>query len=155
MDQFNHTHRISVNAFLIFNDQFLLLKRAQSPQIWGPPGGHLLPDEDPVEGLQREIFEETQLRADIFNPVMTWFGEFNQGKLLSIDFLGKTSSAHVILSEEHTDFRWLDIRQLQIDSKLYFSSSIGFSFDNFMLAWQFYLLQENRLQELAKFSGNR
>lgn len=41
-----HTHRIAVNAFLIHEDRFLLLKRAQKPFIWGPPGGKLQIDYD-------------------------------------------------------------------------------------------------------------
>ena len=150
-----HTHRISVNAFLICNDRFLLLKRSRNPLIWGPPGGHLLPDEDPVEGLQREIFEETHLKAEIVNPVVTWFGEFNKGKLLSIDLLGTTSSSDVILSEEHTAFRRISIWQLQKEPEIYFNSNIGFTLDDFILAWRFYLLIENRLEELAMFSRNQ
>jgi 8-oxo-dGTP diphosphatase len=143
------THQISVNAFLINNDRFLMLKRARKPLIWSPPGGHLLVDEDPVQGLQREIFEETRLVAEIFLPVVTWFGEFKQARLLSIDYLSKTLSMDVILSEEHTDFRWLSIRQLQNAQDIYFGSEIGFTLTHFFLAWRLYLLVENRLDELT------
>jgi ADP-ribose pyrophosphatase YjhB (NUDIX family) len=34
-------------------------------QQWMPPGGHLLPGEDPVTGVLREIEEETGLRAEV------------------------------------------------------------------------------------------
>ena len=152
MNKMKYTHRISVNAFLINDDRFLLLKRTQTPLIWSPPGGHLFLDEDPVGGLQREIFEETGLRAEILNPVITWFGEFKQTNLLSIDYLAKTSSMDVNLSEEHDDFRWLSLQQLQVGQKIYFASEIGFKLDDFNLAWRNYLFLENRLNDLAVFS---
>ena len=31
-----HSHRVAVNAYLINEDRFLLLKRAKKPFIWGP-----------------------------------------------------------------------------------------------------------------------
>jgi 8-oxo-dGTP pyrophosphatase MutT (NUDIX family) len=34
-------------------------------RMWVPPGGHLLPDEDPVTGVLREIEEETGLLAEV------------------------------------------------------------------------------------------
>jgi len=153
MDKNRHTHRISVNAFLICNDQFLLLRRAHPPVIWAPPGGHLLTDEDPIEGLQREILEETGLTAEIFSPVVTWFGEFKNSKLLSIDYCATTTSMSVRLSDEHTAFRWLTFEQLQKDSQIYFNSALGFTLEDFKLAWKTYLMLKNLLEELLSFSA--
>ncbi len=34
-------------------------------QMWLPPGGHIEPDEDPIQALHREILEETVLRVTI------------------------------------------------------------------------------------------
>lgn len=34
-------------------------------QAWVPPGGHLQPNEDPVQAVLREIQEETGLRAEV------------------------------------------------------------------------------------------
>jgi 8-oxo-dGTP diphosphatase len=150
----SHTHRLSVNAFLVCNDHFLLLKRARDPLIWAPPGGHLLPDEDPLKGLQREIFEETRLKAEIFYPVVTWFGKFKGENLLSIDYCAKTSSMSVVLSDEHTDFRWLSIQQLTEESTIYFNSTLGFTLNDFFIAWKSYLMLENRFEELAVFTTN-
>jgi len=154
MNKTDHTHNISVNAFLICEEKFLLLKRARDPLIWSPPGGHLLPDEDPIKGLQREIYEETRLVGEVFHPVVTWFGEFKQAKLLSIDYLCKTHSSRVELSDEHTDFRWLSLKQIQQETSVYFDSKIGFKLEHFILAWRCYLLMENRLDELSIFSIN-
>lgn len=33
--------------------------------MWLPPGGHIEPDEDPVQAVLREIWEETSLEAEV------------------------------------------------------------------------------------------
>ena len=37
-------------------------------RMWLPPGGHLEPNEDPVQGALREILEETALVAEVIRP---------------------------------------------------------------------------------------
>ena len=34
---------------------------------WLPPGGHIEPDEDPIEAVLREILEETGIAAEVLN----------------------------------------------------------------------------------------
>ena len=100
MKKINLSHQVAVNAFLINEDRFLLLKRSKAPFIWGPPGGRLKNHEDPHQGLEREVFEETGLNIRILCPVVTWFGEFNQIKLLSLDYLCLTDRNEIVLSRE-------------------------------------------------------
>ena len=138
-----HTHRLAVNAFLVYNDSFLLLKRAQKPLIWGPPGGKIHIDEDPVLGLKREVLEETGLTIQVFQPVTTWFGQFNKLPLLSIDYLCICASDVVTLSHEHTDYSWLTIDDLRNNNKKYFSSVLGFKLSDYELAWQTYLMNNS------------
>jgi 8-oxo-dGTP pyrophosphatase MutT (NUDIX family) len=144
MDTSPHTHRVAVNAFLIHSDNFLLLKRAQEPFIWGPPGGKMFKDEDPVKGLHREVYEETGLKIQVFQPVTTWFGFFNNLPLLSIDYLCTCTSDLVTLSDEHNDFRWLSIDSLRKHYKTYFFSTLGFKLSDYELAWQTYLMNNRR-----------
>jgi len=35
--------------------------------VWLPPGGHIEPDEDPIEAVLREVLEETGIEAEILN----------------------------------------------------------------------------------------
>lgn len=144
MSSLNYSHRVAVNAFLIHNKKFLLLKRAQKPHIWGPPGGKLVTDEDPIHGLQREVAEETGLRIKIFQPVTTWFGNFNNLPLISIDYLCTTDNNSVKLSHEHSDFRWLIIDELVKDKQIYFTSELGFKLSDYQLAWQTYLMNSSQ-----------
>ena len=125
MDSVPYTHRVAVNAFLINQDRFLLLERAQKPLIWGPPGGKLMTDEDPIKGLKREVAEETGLQIEVFQPVTTWFGHFNKIPLISIDYLCTSNSNQINLSHEHRNFRWLSINNLTKDKEIYFTSELG------------------------------
>jgi ADP-ribose pyrophosphatase YjhB (NUDIX family) len=138
-----HTHRIAVNAFLIHKNRFLLLKRAQKPFIWGPPGGKLQIDEDPIPGLQREALEETGLQIHVFQPVTTWFGRFNKLPLLSVDYLCTSANNSVTLSHEHSEYHWLSIDDLTRDKKIYFTSDMGFKLSDFKLAWRTHLMNSN------------
>ena len=133
------SHRVAVNAYLIYENRFLLLKRAKRPFIWGPPGGKLQIDEDPTRGLQREVLEETGLQILVFQPVTTWFGYFNDVPLLSIDYLCTCKKNMVTLSHEHTDYRWLTINDLTRDKNIYVASDLGFKLSDYKLAWQTYL----------------
>jgi ADP-ribose pyrophosphatase YjhB (NUDIX family) len=140
------THQVAVNAYLIFEDKFLLLKRAKSPFIWGPPGGRLYKNEDPLKGLYREVYEETHLAVRIIRPVTTWFGKFRGIPLLSIDYLCTTENNSIHLSEEHEDFQWITISSLKNNATKLFKSKIGFQYSDFHSAWQIYLLHSEKLQ---------
>ena len=150
MDQKKFTHNVAVNAFLIFNDNFLLLKRANEPFIWGPPGGHLEINEDPVLGLQREVKEETGLQIRVYQPVTTWFGDFRSSRLFSVDYLCTSHDNNIILSGEHSDYRWLSIEDLIKNKDIYLKIDLGFHLDDFQLAWRTYLLNEKRFEELGR-----
>ena len=146
-----YTHRVAVNAFLIFDEKFLLLKRAAKPVMWGPPGGRLNCDEDPVAGLQREVYEETALQINVQQPVTSWFGLFNSTCLFSVDYLCTTQEGVVALSAEHHEYRWLTIEQLKAGESVYFSNRKGFQWSDFHLAWCTYLLNEKRMKDLERY----
>ncbi|MEV4118405.1 NUDIX hydrolase [Micromonospora sp. NPDC049645] len=50
-------HQFSVSAVILDADRVLLVRHRRLGR-WMYPGGHLEPDEDPVDGLRREIREE-------------------------------------------------------------------------------------------------
>ena len=132
------THEVAVNAYLMHNDRFLLLKRTRPPEIWGPPGGRLFPLEDPVAGLRREVFEETGLPIKVFEPVTVWFGPFNGRMLLSIDYLCHACSQHIRLSAEHADHRWLTLSELDENRGEYIDQRFGFRLSDYRRAWRRY-----------------
>ena len=54
----------TATAFVVQGGKTLLHWHRKLQQ-WMPPGGHLLPDEDPVAGVLREVLEETGIRAEL------------------------------------------------------------------------------------------
>lgn len=95
--------------------EYLFLQRSQEKypalaEQWDIPGGRIEPDEDSLDGLCREIREETGLRVK----------EITQPPLAVQDIFTKDGGAHIVrvtymvsadgtpvLSDEHSAYRWL------------------------------------------------
>ncbi len=131
------THRVAVIGYVFDGKQFLLLKRATKPFLWAPPGGRLNPDEDPKEGLKRELREETGLAVEIVAPVDTWFHQWFDGMLLSIDFVVHPLSHSVQLSTEHLAYQWMSLEEIE-NSGWFPETSIGFKVSDFKRALRIY-----------------
>ena len=54
----------TVTGFVVEGDR-TLLHWHRKLQIWLPPGGHIDPDEDPIQAVVREVLEETGITADV------------------------------------------------------------------------------------------
>lgn len=111
MEKFN----VAVKAFIINdNDEILLVKRSDDdvhkPGVWEVPGGRLDHGENPFEGLKRETLEETGIQIEIRNPLtIHHFTREDGGKITMITFYCKALTHNIKLSEEHTEFIWMDI----------------------------------------------
>jgi len=101
------THHVGVGGYIIRDDQMLFLKRNNEPRVWAPPGGRLNPDEDPLEGLLREIAEEVGLRVEVLSPVSIWYDDYDDSKLLAVFFLCRYLEGEIELSRESAAAEWL------------------------------------------------
>jgi 8-oxo-dGTP diphosphatase len=54
----------TVSGFVVEGDR-TLLHWHQKLQLWLPPGGHVDPDEDPVQATVREVLEETGIVGEV------------------------------------------------------------------------------------------
>lgn len=135
------THRMAVSAFVVLEDRFLLLKRANPPLIWAPPGGRLKPDEDPAAGVLREVSEECGLKAEILAPVGVWYGDFGRGLYVSIDYLVRPFEDQVRLSDEHVEFKWASLDELSAGQPPIGVGSASYSLIDFIRAWSLYTLK--------------
>jgi 8-oxo-dGTP pyrophosphatase MutT (NUDIX family) len=52
----------TVSGFLVEGDR-TMLHWHKKLQLWLPPGGHIDPDEDPIQAVEREVREETGIEA--------------------------------------------------------------------------------------------
>ena len=76
---------------------------------WDLPGGHLKKDESIVKGLKREVKEETQI--NILKPVyLTRIDNLNF-------FYSMYNSEKIILSDEHTEFKFFSKKDLNRKEK--------------------------------------
>ena len=108
---------IAVKAFIVHDDKLLLLKRRPNdphkPGTWDIPGGRLAPGENPFDGVRREAKEETFLDIHVLCPLgVQYFVRDDQQRITMILFYcnpDATNGMNIQLSEEHTEYRWVDI----------------------------------------------
>ena len=108
---------VAVGAIIEHNPsgKILLLKRSETadylPGIWEDMGGRIKQFEEPEDALRREVKEETGLEIEILKPLAVFHdyrGERTaENELLIITYWCKAKSDQVILSEEHTAYRWV------------------------------------------------
>lgn len=110
--------RIATKA-LIVNDkgQMLILREASTYEEgtnvgrYHLPGGRLNPGEAFLDGLKREVDEETGIQVEIGKPI--YVGEWRpvikgvQNQIVAIFFICNPLTENVRLSEEHDDFKWV------------------------------------------------
>ena len=106
--------RVAAKAFIVHEGRLFIIKRAkddvQSPGIWEIPGGRIDLGEDPILGLMREIREETGLYVDVVYPLSVRHFTRRDGQVITmLIFLCKPKKGHIQLSEEHSEFRWMEI----------------------------------------------
>lgn len=70
----------TATGFVVHGDATLLHWHGRV-QAWLPPGGHIEPDEDPVQAVLREVIEETGLEVEVL-PVLPAGEEFETVKQL-------------------------------------------------------------------------
>ncbi len=106
---------IAVKALIVNDKQELLLIRRRDndvhkPGTWEIAGGRLDAGEDPFLGMIREAKEETNLDIEVKEPLGVHHFTRDDGQVITmIVFLCGAVSGEVKLSEEHTDFEWLNV----------------------------------------------
>jgi len=104
---------VALKALIVKNGKILIIKRSSKEDVfaneWDLPGGKLKFGENPVNGLKREVFEETGLKIKIVKPISVWTFFKNSGKtqVIGITFLARVISGKIRLGKEHTDFKWI------------------------------------------------
>ncbi|MBW2966665.1 NUDIX domain-containing protein [Candidatus Woesearchaeota archaeon] len=106
---------LAVKSFIV-NDkkELLLIKRQDNevhcPGAWEIPGGRLELGENPLDALRRETKEETNLEIEILNPLRVNHFTRDDGQAITmISFLCRPRSNSVMLSKEHTDYKWIEL----------------------------------------------
>ncbi len=109
---FNDLYRFSVHA-VILNDEgkVLLLKQTYADKRWGLPGGGVEPGETIHEAIVRECKEE--LGVNVLVDSLTGFyyhKSFNSQ--VGIFRCSIPEKEEIVLSTEHSEYRWFEISEL-------------------------------------------
>jgi len=104
---------VAVKGFIINNKKILLIKRAKNdihaPAVWEVPGGRIETGENPIDGLVREVKEETGLNINVKRPFAVENFVSDDGFAITmIHFICEVNKEEIKLSEEHTDFYWVE-----------------------------------------------
>ena len=121
----NVRFHITVKGIVIYNHKVLILKRVKASSdglgYWELPGGGLEYGETPEKALKRELKEETGLDIKILKPVYTFTAIRPSYQSVGIGFLTVPTNDHVILSHEHTEYKFVDSNELKefVNPKIY------------------------------------
>ena len=100
------------------NNEILIVKKAEGEKVdgglWTVPGGKIDPQEEIIDGLKRELYEEVGLEIsgykwigeDVFESNKYWY--HGQHFLCTVD----TSSA-VILEKNLTEYKWISKKEIE------------------------------------------
>ena len=97
-----------VEAMIMKDDSLLFLRRKNSPAKgeWWFPGGRIRKGETFKETLFREVKEETGLDINVIKFIGVYCRIFPERQDITIVFLCKCFDDKVILSNEHSEYRF-------------------------------------------------
>lgn len=106
--------KVALKAIIRNNDKILVLKRSNEEdvfaELWDIPGGKIEYGEKIVDGIKREVMEETGLDVDVdFRPWSIWsfMTPAKERQTVGITLLAQYKGGEVKISSEHTEFRWI------------------------------------------------
>ena len=111
-------NKISVKAVIIWKNKVLLLRPSElrgSISGWDVPGGHVKTQETLTQALVREVYEETGIKIQKAYPIKILKPSDTSEEY--VIFLCRTICNKVVLSDEHTDYRWVLIENVDITVK--------------------------------------
>lgn len=112
--------RLIAAALFVCAERALVLRRLATdsdlPGVWELPGGRVEPSESVVEGLRREIDEETGLTLAAEPKLSGWFDYRNSQGSLSRQFNFLVELPHEVTPTrhpEHDAYQWVDAAQVR------------------------------------------
>lgn len=116
---------IGVKAIILKGNKILLIKRSDRYRkdgftgAWDIPGGRIDFGEEPIDGLVREVKEETGLNITRVIKPLDARTVYNDGEnhIVRITYLCNAGKNGIKLSDEHTEAKWMGMSDLGIEFK--------------------------------------
>lgn len=118
---------VGMAAVIEKDDKYLILKRSEekdfAPSTWETVTGRLDADESPIDGILREVEEETKLKVKVQYPLDVGFF-YRGGKefpMVFISFYCKYLEGEVSITWEHSEYKWITLEEaIQLPDLRYF-----------------------------------
>lgn len=105
--------KVQVYTIVKYKDKFLLLHRTEDIDVWEFPGGCIEFGENPKKAAIRELFEETAIKAKdikLFDVTSVTYPD-NRTMQIPIFFITEISKIPSINLKEHSEYKWVNIRE--------------------------------------------
>ncbi|HKA27450.1 MAG TPA: NUDIX hydrolase, partial [Gaiellaceae bacterium] len=116
----------TASALCVANGRVLLARRAHPPfeGFWDIPGGFLNEGEDPLDGLRRELKEETGLDVEPERFLGIWVdrygGDSTAKATLNLYWTARVVGGEATAADDVSELRWFDRDELPSPSELAF-----------------------------------
>ncbi len=122
-------HAIAVKALIVDSGRVLLIKRNEDdehcPGIWEVPGGRLTDGENPLEGLKREVLEETGLEVKVGAPLQVHYFTRDDGQQITmLVFACSLQGGELACGDEHSHCEWVPLAECRKKLSPYFHAAI-------------------------------
>jgi 8-oxo-dGTP pyrophosphatase MutT (NUDIX family) len=119
---------IAAHGLIKKGDRFLVTKRSVNddfmPGLWDVPGGKVEFRERAVDGLVREIDEETGLKVNIGKILYCYDSISDTTHHVQLVFECEYQGGEVILSVDHDEYRWVTMEEAGELEKIGFLESL-------------------------------
>jgi ADP-ribose pyrophosphatase YjhB (NUDIX family) len=120
-------HSVPGAQALVERDGRVLLgRRAHDPSagLWDIPGGFLDEGEHPLDGLRRELLEETGLEIEPTEFLGTWMQEYTGRTVLCLTWLARAVGGEAAAGDDLTELGWFAPDELPGPDELAFETYV-------------------------------
>jgi len=109
------------------NGRVLLARRGIEPCLgrWDLVGGFLAEGEHPLDGLRREVREETGLAFEPQRFLGTWMGDYDGRATLNLIWAGRLGDGEPVANDDVTELRWFETDELPVGDELAFHTLVA------------------------------